>query len=153
MKPYSHTEKFWIQEITQISKSLKYALKGASIGQLIKTIRNLLGMSQTTLAKRAKVPQATISRIEQGHQNASLGTLQKICEALSCELVIVPLLQDTIEAIRQRQAQKMAKRRIDYLKGTMSLEMQEPDSAFLHELLKQEEIAILRGPNSKLWEE
>ena len=44
-------------------------------------------------------------------------------------------------------------RRVQYLKGTMNLEDQQPDSTFIQELLKQEEESLLKGPNSQLWEE
>lgn len=153
MKSYSVSEKLLVEEIMQATQKTRVALRGLTIGTLIKSIRVQLGMSQKALAKRAGVPQSTISRIEQEERDANLSTLNKILSAISCDLVIVPLLQDSIDIIRRKQARKMAEKQVRYLKGTMNLEDQQPDPRFIAELIKQEEERLLRGPNSKLWDE
>ncbi|MEX1012060.1 MAG: helix-turn-helix domain-containing protein [Waddliaceae bacterium] len=153
MKSFPPSEKLLIEEIMQAAQNTRVAVRGLTIGALIKSIRVQLGMSQKALAKRARVPQSTISRIEQEKRDANLSTLNKILTAISCDLVIVPLLQDSIEAIRHKQARKMAEKQVRYLKGTMNLEDQQPDSRFITELIKQEEKRLLQGPNSKLWDE
>jgi transcriptional regulator with XRE-family HTH domain len=153
MKSFSPSEKLLIEEIMQAAQKTRVAVRGLTIGALIKSIRVQLGMSQKALAKRAGVPQSTISRIEQEERDANLSTLNKILGAISCDLVIVPLLQDSVDAIRRKQARKMAEKQVRYLKGTMNLEDQQPDSRFIAELIKQEEERLLQGPNSKLWDE
>ena len=153
MEFYSVSEKLLIEEVTEAAKKTRIAVRGLTVGALIKFIRIQLGMSQRALAKRAGVPQSTVSRVEQEQRNANLSTLNKILGAISCDLMIVPLLQDSIETIRRKQAKKMAEKKICYLKGTMNLEDQEPDSKFITELIKQEEERFLKAPNSKLWEE
>ncbi len=153
MRSTSTSEKLLVEEIMDAALSLRSSTRGLSIGSLIKLIRTQIGLSQIALAKRAHVPQSTISRIEKGQRDIGLNTLQKILSAMKCELVIVPLLIESIDSIRRKQARKMAEKRIDYLKGTMNLEEQEPDPRFIKELLLQEEIRLLQGPNSKLWEE
>lgn len=153
MKAYSPSEKLLIEEIMQAAQKARVATRGLTIGALIKSIRTQLGMSQKALARRAGVPQSTISRIEQEERDANLATLNKILAAISCDLVIIPLLQDSIEVIRRRQARKMAEKQVRYLKGTMNLEDQQPDAKFIEELIKQEEERLLQGPNSKLWDE
>lgn len=153
MKSFSPSEKLLIEEIMQAAHKTRVAVRGLTIGALIKSIRVQLGMSQKALAKRAGVPQSTISRIEQEERDANLSTLNKILSAISCDLVIVPLLQDSIDAIRRKQARKMAEKQVSYLKGTMNLEDQQPDSRFIAELIKQEEERLMQGPNSKLWDE
>lgn len=55
--------------------------------------------------------------------------------------------------IRGKQARKIAEKQGFYLKGTMNLEDQEPDSLFIEALIKQEEEFLIQGPNAKLWEE
>ncbi|HEV3269533.1 MAG TPA: helix-turn-helix domain-containing protein [Candidatus Rhabdochlamydia sp.] len=152
MKPYSPSEKLLIEEIMYALQKVKIAVRNLSIGALISSIRIQLGMSQKALAKRAGIPQSTISRVEQG-QSRSLPTLNKILEAISCDLVIAPLLHDSIDAIRRKQARKVAEKQVRYLKGTMNLEDQQPDSRFIDELIKQEEERLLQGPSAKLWEE
>lgn len=153
MKAYSPSEKLLIEEIMQAAQKARIAARGLTIGALIKSIRTQLGMSQKALAGRAGVPQSTISRIEQEERDANLATLNKILAAISCDLVIVPLLRDSIEVIRKKQARKMAEKQVRYLKGTMNLEDQQPDAKFIEELIKQEEGRFLRGPNAKLWDE
>ena len=153
MNRQSTSEKLLIEEVTQASSKLRNALRGLSIGRLIKTIRVHLGMSQKALALRAKIPQSTVSRIESGSTDANLSTLNKILSAMSCDIAIAPVLLEPIDSIRSKQAKKIATRRLQYLKGTMNLEDQQPDPTFIQELLKQEEETLLKGPNSQLWEE
>jgi transcriptional regulator with XRE-family HTH domain len=153
MKPFSPSEKLLIEEVSQAARNLVVAVRGLSIGELIKLIRTQLGMSQTSLAKRAGIPQSTVSRIEQGQRDLNLSTLQKILNAISCDLVLAPALQESIETIRRKQAKKIARKSVHYLKGTMNMEEQQPDDRFIEELLKQEEEQLLQGPNAKLWEE
>jgi transcriptional regulator with XRE-family HTH domain len=153
MKRYSPSEKVLLEEVMQVSRKLRAVIRGLSIGALIKSIRVQLGMSQRILAKRAKIPQSTVSRIEQGQRDTSVSTLHKILGAMSCDLIIVPLLQDSIDIIRRKQAKKVAEKQVRYLQGTMNLEDQQPDSRFVEELLKQEEEQLLKGSNATLWEE
>ena len=110
MKSYSASEKLLIEEVMESAQKTRVAVRGLSIGALIKSIRLQLGMSQKALAKRAGVLQSTISRIEQEARDANLSTLNKILCAISCDLVIVPLLQASIEAIRRKQARKIAEK-------------------------------------------
>jgi len=153
MKSRSTSESLLIEEVMQTSQKIKVSLRGLSVGTLIRMIRIQLGMSQKVLAKRAKLPQATISLIEKGQRNASLSTLNKVLEAISCDLIIIPLLHDSIEKIRRQQARKIAEKHVNYLKGTMNLEDQQPDARFIEALIKEEEERLLRGSNARLWEE
>lgn len=153
MKHNSPSERLFLEDVMLAAQKTRTAAKNLSIGAFIKLVRVQLGMSQKILAMRAKVPQSTISRIEQNARDANLATLNKILAAISCELVIVPLLQDSIDSIRQKQAKKMAKKQMRYLKGTMNLEDQQPDARFIEELMKQEEQRLLQGTNTNLWNE
>jgi transcriptional regulator with XRE-family HTH domain len=153
MKVYSPSEKILVEEVMHASRKMREATRGLSVGALIKSIREQLGMSQRALAKRAGVPQSTVSRVEQGQRDVTLSTLRKIFGSVFCDPVIAPLLQDSIDSIRRKQARKVAEKHVGYLKGTMNLEGQQPDSRFVEELLRQEEERLLDGPNAKLWEE
>ena len=152
MKKRFTSEKILLEELTQVGNAFKKQSRNLSIGELLKLVRLQLGMSQRALSKRAGVPQSTISRIEKGESDCNLSTLEKISKALSCDLVITPVLKDSIESIRHIQAKRVATKHISYLKGTMHLEMQEPDERFINELIKEEENALLHSPKSKLWE-
>lgn len=116
-------------------------------------IRNQLGMSQKVLARIAKVPQSTISRIEGSKREPNISTIEKIHKALSCEVIIVPLLMEPIDGMRRKQARRVAENHVRYLRGTMSLEEQEPDKKLIQKLIKEEEEELLRSSGSKLWQE
>lgn len=132
---------------------LKIATRGLSIGQMIEMIRRQLGISQKILAKLTKVPQATISRLEGSKTTPNLSTLKKILNAICCEIVIAPLLLESIDSIRRKQARKVAEKQVKYLQGTMSLEKQDPDSQLVEELIREKEEELLRSSGSKLWRE
>ncbi|HSX12200.1 MAG TPA: helix-turn-helix transcriptional regulator [Rhabdochlamydiaceae bacterium] len=153
MKRFISSEKLLIEELAHAAKKAKEVSRGLSLNSLIKMIRIQLGMSQKVLSKRSGIPQAAISRIEKGKKNVAIDTLNKILKALYCDLVMVPLLLEPIDSIRKKQAKKKAEKHIHYLKGTMNLEVQQPDSRLVEELLKQEEDRLLKKPGSELWEE
>ena len=147
------SEQLLIEEIAKEGTRASQALRGLTPGTLIKMIRKQIGMPQKVLSRKAKVPQSTISRIEKGQGDAKLTTLKNILQALQCDLVILPILQEPISTIRRRQARKKAAAKVQYLLGTMHLEDQEPDKMFTDALLQQEEEKLLKGPNSTLWKE
>ncbi len=153
MKTLSASEKLLIEEISSASRHVQIAIRGLPIGQLIKLIRTQLGMSQKVLAVRARIPQSTVSRVENGQKDINLSTLQKLLDALVCDLIIAPALREPIEMLKRKQASKIAEKQVRYLKGTMNLEEQQPDPRFIEELLKQQEDELLRGSPAKLWEE
>ncbi len=144
------SEKLILEEISKRGKELYLLLKGLTVGQMVALIRKQFKMSQRILAKRARVPQSTISNLEQSKKQPNLATLKKILEALFCDLVLVPILREPIEVLRRKQARKKAEKHIRYLKGTMSLEKQEPDSRLLEELIKEETEELFKSNN--LWE-
>lgn len=151
MNRRNYSEMLLLEEVTECAEEAYRIIRNLPIGAFVKMIRSQLGMSQVILAQRANVPQSTISRIEKGDKHTNLSTLKKVLAALSCELVLLPKLKEPIEKIRRDQAKKQAQKHIRYLKGTMSLEEQEPDSKLTERLLKQEEERLLQGPGSKLW--
>lgn len=153
MKNKKLSETLFIEELREISKRLHEATKNLPFGLLIKKIRLQMGMTQSELAKRAGVPQPTISRIEKGTSDTTISTLKKILAALSCDLVMAPFLHDSIDSLRKEQAHKVAKERVEYVMGTMNLEEQEPDPRYFGMLLKEEEDHLLREPRSKMWRE
>ena len=152
MKKISKSEKLLIEEISQSAKMVHQSIRGLKIGEFVKLIRSQLKMSQKALAKRAKIPQSTVSRIEHNLKEPNLSTISKIFNALSCKILIAPILKESIDNIRSRQAKLIAKKHIEYLKGTMHLEKQKPDNTLLEELRKQEEEELLQGSGTKLWE-
>jgi len=152
-KKRSVSEKIFLEELAQTAHKAKTLLKGLSAGEFLKLVRKQLGMSQRILAQRAKVPQSTVIRLEQGTTDPSYSTLAKLFQAMQCDLLIVPMLLQPIDVIRRKQARKKAEKKIRYLKGTMNLEEQQPDSRLVEELIQEEETRLLHGNGKELWEE
>lgn len=153
MKKSSKSQKLFLEELTKNAMVLKSLSRGLSIGELIVIVREQLGISQAGLAKRAKIPQKTVSHIESSKNKPNLATLEKLLNALSCEVVLVPLLLEPVDTIRRKQARRLAEKKVRYLRGTMSLEQQEPDKKLLDELIKAEEEELLHSSGKKLWQE
>ncbi len=143
------SEKIIINEVATAGYELRRVLKGLTLGELIAMIRNQLKMSQRVLAKRAKVPQSTISNLEKSKKQPNLATLKKVFQALFCDLIIIPVMDESIENLLLQQARKKAEKRVRYLRGSMNLEKQEPDAKFIEELIKNETEEIVRS--CKLW--
>ncbi|MBU2568162.1 MAG: helix-turn-helix domain-containing protein [Elusimicrobia bacterium] len=59
-----------------------------SIGDRIKGIRNQKGLTQKQFAKKLKVSQQLISRIESGRENISIITLKNIAKALNTRVLL-----------------------------------------------------------------
>lgn len=147
------SERLLIKEVTKKAQDAREAARGQSIGLLIKFVRKQLGMTQSVLARRSGMPQSTISRVERGQRDVSISTLQRILQALSCQLVLTPMLEKTVDEIRYEQARKVAEKHVRYVQGTMNLENQEPGHQFIQEVLKVEIEKLLNGPDHRLWED
>ena len=78
MKKPKKSEKLLLNEISTAAKNLGAIQRNLSPGQLIALYRKQLGMSQRDLAKRANIPQASISGIESGGLQPNTKTWEKI---------------------------------------------------------------------------
>lgn len=149
-KQLSFTQK---QIIDTLSSSLSPEDgRGISEGELIALLRKRLHMSQKQLAKRAGLPQSFISKIESGKQEPNLKTLRKLFWALTCELVIVPVVHRSFDEILKKQARKYVEKHFQYVEGTMSLEKQLPDPKFSKAFLEEEVQKLLYSGSSEIWE-
>lgn len=59
------------------------------LAEEIKKVRNEKKLTQAAVAKKAKMPQSVIARIESGKHTVSLGTLDRIAHALDKKVQIV----------------------------------------------------------------
>ena len=77
-----------IEEASAETTSEKFANRETveNIGQRIRQLRESRGMTQSQLQSRSKVSRSYLSRIESGQMTPSLGTLEKISEALTVGL-------------------------------------------------------------------
>src|SRR3954467_1477871 len=56
------------------------------VGSRLRTVRQKLGLSQRSLARRAGVPSSTVSLIEGGRTNPSIGSLKRLLDAAGLSL-------------------------------------------------------------------
>lgn len=153
MRKRTIEEKLILDAFFQIAAQYRSRLQTVSLRNVIVLLRKRLKMSQRTLARRAKIPQPTLSRIESGKTNPNLATLEKIYKALFCDFVLLPLPWRDIDQIVQQQIRRIAEKRVKYLKGTMALELQQPKDEFLRELVLQEERELGASENFDIWSE
>lgn len=117
----------------------------------IRLLRKYFRMTQAELAERAKIPQSHIVKIEQGKTDVQISTLEKIFKALSCDLIIQPKPQKSIDDILRGRARSIALKRLKQSMGTMALEGQAAEAETFRELLEKMTDEILSDPSEKLW--
>jgi len=147
----SKAERILLGRITTAARQLQDEHRTLHIGQLLALVRRQLGMSQRDLACRTGIPQPMVSKIENGRHNSRLDTLEKLARGLECELVIGLLPRKSPDEIRWEQAERKARGRMQYLRGTMALEEQQPSNELLEELTRDEVRRLLEG--GELWDD
>lgn len=60
------------------------------ITEQLKTARQNLGMKQSELGKKLGLPQSHISKIERGHNDPRLSTIEDAARILDHELMLIP---------------------------------------------------------------
>lgn len=110
----------------------------------IKLIRESLGMSTNSLAKRAGLDQSRISRLEHAEIDGDLrlSSLKKLAEALDMKFLYGFVPKSSLEDMVNEQAKKIALERVAKVSHTMSLEAQE--------LSKEEEKRMLKDLIQKI---
>ncbi len=73
---------FYLREITSGYR------RSYILGESVRLARSIRGVTQAELAEKSGLSQEAISRIERGNANPSVGTLEKIAEALDLDLTI-----------------------------------------------------------------
>ena len=120
----------------------------------IKEIRSALGMSAVQLARRLKVSQPTIVKLEKSEEaeTISLKSLRKAAEAMDCSLVYAFVPNESLEKTLLIQAQRRAAELSGRVEHTMELEAQgrsSEDKAFERQQLAEE---MVRTSSRDLWE-
>lgn len=92
----------------------------------IKAVREALGMTTAQLAKRLKVKQPTVVRLEQSEAKGTieLATLRRVAGALDCTLVYALAPNRPLEKMVRDQARLFARRRRAPVEHSMLLEDQ-----------------------------
>jgi len=123
------------------------------LGHYLKNIREALGMTQKQMAKRIKVNQSVISRIEGSVQSCTLKTIIKVTKALECEFMGLIVSEKSLEEIIKERAEKAAKRLLDRTFASMAMEKQMPTAdAYKYQFRRYVE-NFVSHPGPELWED
>ncbi len=121
-----------------------------SPGDWIRIMRKYLRMTQTELAKKAKITQPHLVDIEKGKIDPQWGTLRRIFEAMSCNLGIRPEPNKPLEGVLRGRARSVALKRLKQTMGTMALEGQAPEKEMFQKLLESRTDEILSDKSERL---
>ncbi len=120
----------------------------------IQAIRNALGMTGEQLARRLRVNKQRVSRIEHDEKRGklTLETIQKVSQALDCIFVYGFLPRVSLTHTVQKQAMKLAKKRMARTNQTMRLEKQELEESEKEKSFKELVEDIINEMPKSLWD-
>jgi len=123
------------------------------LGQRLRDIRETLGMTQKQLAKKLKVKQPLIARIEKNIRVCSLDTIMRVSNALECELMGMIISKEPLEEIIRKRAEKAAKKLLDRTFASMAMEKQMPTAdAYKYQFRRYVE-NLVSHPGPELWDD
>jgi predicted DNA-binding mobile mystery protein A len=119
----------------------------------IKALREGLGMPATYLARVMDVEQSTIKRYEESEASGaiSLKTLQKIADALGCELKYALVPKVPLDQMIEERAIHVTEERIKSVTHTMALEDQSTLREEQAALVEDHAKALINGSRLDLW--
>lgn len=146
------SEKLRIEAYLNEIRVLREKIGSISTHRWISDLRKMLHMSQKQLAKRAKITQPTLSQIESGKTNVKIETLERIFNALFCEIIMLPLPFVNFEECIKSQAKAAAKQQLKRWAGTMAMEDQLPSEDFLDKKVEEVADELIRSGTTKIWD-
>lgn len=139
-----------IDDIALSRLQIEAETSNRSPGDWIRLLRNYLRMTQTELAKHAKITQPNLAAIESGKVDPQVSTLQRIYQGLSCNLSMEPRPQKPLDEILRDRARAIARKRLKHTMGTMALENQVPDEEIFERLLRKRTDDLLRSRRKRM---
>ena len=121
----------------------------------IKAIREAVGMTTAQLAKRIGVSQPRAVAIEKAEAKGSitLDSLERAAHALNCRLVYAMVPRSPLEELVSARAQRLALKRLESVRHSMSLEAQNVAETDEQEQLKRMVARLVDKAGSELWDE
>jgi predicted DNA-binding mobile mystery protein A len=120
----------------------------------LRAIRDALGMSGPQLAKRMRMTKQGVAELEKKEVSGSLSlnTLRKAAAAMDCVLVYAVVPRDSLAAIVERQARRLAESDAAYTAHTMLLEDQLPSAEERRAALDAAAAELVRTMPKNLWD-
>lgn len=123
-----------VRQLDETAKKLRYLKMSAETRKgWVREIREALGMTATTLARRLNLTQPAIAQLElqERRGGVSLNKLRKAADALNCDLVYVFLPRESLEQALNERIRAIAHHRTSRVNRTMTLEGQAVDPKLL----------------------
>lgn len=122
-------------------------------GGWIRAIRDALGLQLGQLADRLGVRPPSVTELErnEAEERITLATLRRAAEALDCTLVYAVVPKQPLEAMVQHAAAAAARRELNAVLHTMSLEDQAPRNADRKEMIDALAAQIAEAGGRRLW--
>lgn len=143
-----------LQQMDERLSKAKNVISKRPTSGWISTLRSVLGISKSQMAKLLNMTPAAISRFERGEldNTISLGTLQKIAAVIDCDLTYAIVPRKTLRQTLQARALKVATQIISETQKHMALEDQGTSSAFRKERIRELANEFLRNSDKRIWE-
>jgi len=121
----------------------------------IKVLREGLGMPASYLSRVINVEQSTIKRYEEAEASGaiSLKTLQKVADAMGCDLKYALVPKVPLPQVIEERAQAVAEVRMKTLTHTMALEGHSTLEEEWATLVADQAKALINGSRLDLWRE
>ena len=124
----------------------------SSLGSQLEFRRRKLRMSKSAVAKRARVPIATVRRILSGKERSpGISNIVAIAGALGVELRLHEI--QTAQEFRKARAVEKATKLVNLVQGTMGLESQAVNQQTLNDMIDQTTSELLAGSPKRLWDD
>jgi predicted DNA-binding mobile mystery protein A len=123
-----------VRQLDETAKKVRHLKEAAETPKgWVREIREALGMTTTTLARRLNVTQPAIAQLESQERRGgvSLNKLRKAAAALNCDLVYVFLPRASLEQAVNERIRAIAHERTSRVNQTMTLEAQAADPKLL----------------------
>lgn len=121
----------------------------------IRAIRRSLGLSSRQLAVRLQLSPQRITSMEEAEarEGLTLRTLHRVARALDCTLVYALVPNESLEAMVEKRALEIARRRLSNVLHTMALENQSVPVQKSDRQLKRLAADIAENELRHLWDE
>lgn len=146
----------YLYEVGQMFKAVQHLpewlKKMPPVHEQIRMIREALGMNQSQLAGRLKIRQNAIAQFENlSNGNLRIATLNKIAEALHCEVVVALVPKEEIQDFLERKALETAREILKVSESSNAIEQQKPEESFVNLSVENLKKEILEKNRKALW--
>jgi predicted DNA-binding mobile mystery protein A len=114
------------RKLPQLQETARALAMQAPSSGWIQTIRQVLGMSSSALAKRLGIAHTGLLKLEKGERagTVSLATLRRAADALDADFVYALVPRKTVRDTVRARAQQLAQERVLPVANSMQLEAQ-----------------------------